>query len=206
MQESPEVRDAVLDFSAGVTAKAVERFDDIVQWSLRRWSSALRGRVTERPRLRFGFEAEGLTIETGPRPAGYREGSMGWFVDEPCYGFPGAGGMRTRLTPVVRRRPDAGRSSTCTCPSGSQTRRSRSRRRAGASGTAELALPLRSLMREGELRNSLPHEPSFVARGSFTAAPMHSAARTRRAPALGMEAAPTMPCHRAARSTTEPSR
>ncbi len=63
--------------------------------------------VTERPRLRFGFEAEGLTLEAGPRRTGYREGSMGWFVDEPSYGFPSGGGMRTRLTAVVRE--EAGR-------------------------------------------------------------------------------------------------
>jgi SnoaL-like protein len=58
--------------------------------------------VTERPRLRFGFEAEGLSLEPGRNPMGYREGSMGWFVDEPYYGFPSGGGMRTRLTAVVR--------------------------------------------------------------------------------------------------------
>ncbi len=58
-------------------------------------------------RLRFGFEAEGLTLEQGIRPTGYREGTMGWFVDEPWFGFPGGGGMRTRLTAVVRE--EAGR-------------------------------------------------------------------------------------------------
>lgn len=46
--------------------------------------------------------SSGLTIDPGPRPTGYREGSMGWFVDEPYYGFPDGGGMRTRLTAVLR--------------------------------------------------------------------------------------------------------
>lgn len=31
---------------------------------------------------------------------------MGWFVDEPWYGFPGGGGMRTRLMHVSVGVPD----------------------------------------------------------------------------------------------------
>lgn len=109
MEESTAVRDAVLDFYHGVTTKAVERFDDIVsaEGATLVIGTAPGEWVTERPRLRFGFEAEGLTLEAGPRPTGYREGSMGWFVDEPYYAFPSGGGMRTRLTAVVRE--EAGR-------------------------------------------------------------------------------------------------
>ena len=59
--------------------------------------------VTERPRLRFGFETEGITLAPGPRPTGYEAGTMGWFTDEPWFGFPGGGGMRTRVTGVVHR-------------------------------------------------------------------------------------------------------
>ena len=58
--------------------------------------------MTDRPRLRFGVETEGITLEPGPNPTGYLEGTMGWFVDEPWFGFPGGAGMRTRLTAVVR--------------------------------------------------------------------------------------------------------
>jgi hypothetical protein len=53
-------------------------------------------------RLRFGFEAEGLAIEAGGGPAGYAQGELGWFVDEPTYTFPDGSRMRTRLTAVVR--------------------------------------------------------------------------------------------------------
>ena len=104
MDESTDVRDAVLAFYRGVTAKAVEQFDDIVSADPATLviGTAPGEWVTERPRLRFGFEAEGLTLQPGPHPTGYREGAMGWFVDEPWYGFPGGGGMRTRLTAVVR--------------------------------------------------------------------------------------------------------
>jgi hypothetical protein len=58
--------------------------------------------VTERERLRFGFEAEGLEIAPGPAPAGFENGPVGWFVDEPTYTFPGGDQMRTRLTSVLQ--------------------------------------------------------------------------------------------------------
>lgn len=104
MDESKAVRDAVLEFYKGVTTKATERFDEIVSAEPATLviGTAPGEWVTERRRLRFGFETEGLTLEPGPRPTGYREGTMGWFVDEPWFGFPGGGGMRTRLTAVVR--------------------------------------------------------------------------------------------------------
>ena len=104
MEESAVVRDAVLEFYAGVTTKAVDRFDEIVSSEPATLviGTAPGEWVTERPRLRFGFETEGITLEPGPRPTGYRDGTMGWFVDEPWLGFPGGGGMRTRLTAIVR--------------------------------------------------------------------------------------------------------
>jgi hypothetical protein len=103
MEESAAVRDAVLDFYRAISTNAADRFDDLVSADPATLviGTAPGEWVTERARLRFGFEAEGLTIEQGPRPAGYRAGSMGWFVDEPYYGFPGGGGMRTRLTAVL---------------------------------------------------------------------------------------------------------
>jgi hypothetical protein len=104
MEESAAVRDAVLDFYRGVTNNAIERFDEIVSAHPATLviGTAPGEWVTERPRLRFGFEAEGVTLDAGPRPTGYAEGSMGWFVDEPWFGFPGGGGMRTRVTGVLR--------------------------------------------------------------------------------------------------------
>lgn len=108
MEESAEVRDAVLSFYAGVSANAIERFDEIVSSHPATLviGTAPGEWVTERPRLRFGFEAEGVTLDAGPRPIGYAEGSMGWFVDEPWFGFPGGGGMRTRVTAIVRQEED----------------------------------------------------------------------------------------------------
>ena len=44
--------------------------------------------------MRFGFEA-------GEDPAGYEEGSLGWFVDEPTFFFPDGSSMDTRLTAVM---------------------------------------------------------------------------------------------------------
>ena len=104
MEASTGVRDAVLAFYRGVTDKDVARFDEIVS---SHEATVVIGTapgewVTERPRLRFGFETEGITLTPGARPVGYEEGTMGWFVDEPWFGFAGGGGMRTRVTGVVR--------------------------------------------------------------------------------------------------------
>ena len=104
MEASTAVRDAVLGFYRGVTEKEVDRFDEIVSsdGATMVIGTAPGEWVTERPRLRFGFETEGVTLDAGPRPVGYREGTLGWFADEPWFGFPGGGGMRTRVTGVVR--------------------------------------------------------------------------------------------------------
>jgi hypothetical protein len=109
MEPSMGVRDAVLDFYRGVSEKQIELFDEIVSSDPATLviGTAPGEWVTDRPRLRFGFEMEGLTLGPGPNPTGYEEGTMGWFTDEPRYGFPGGGGMRTRLTGIVRR--EAGR-------------------------------------------------------------------------------------------------
>ena len=105
MHESTEVRDAVLDFYRGVSNKEVERFDEIVSASPATLviGTAIGEWVTERPRLRFGFEAEGLSVEAGRNPIGYAGGDMGWFVDEPRFVLPDGSAYRTRLTAVVRR-------------------------------------------------------------------------------------------------------
>ena len=105
MEQSTAVRDAVLAFYNGVNTKDIDRFDEIVSLhdATLVIGTAPGEWVTDRPRLRFGFETEGLTLEPGRQPIGYQEGTMGWFVDEPWFGFPGGGGMRTRVTGVVRR-------------------------------------------------------------------------------------------------------
>jgi len=104
MEESIEVRDAVLGFYNGVTNKEVERFDELVSTHPATLviGTAPGEWVTERPRLRFGFEAEGLAVEPGPAPIGYAEAAHGWFVDEPRFILPNGTGFRTRLTAVLR--------------------------------------------------------------------------------------------------------
>jgi hypothetical protein len=62
--------------------------------------------VTERDRLRFGFETEGVRIQAA-QPVGYEEGSLGWVVDEPMFFFPDGSAMKTRLTAVLRREDGA---------------------------------------------------------------------------------------------------
>ena len=61
--------------------------------------------VTERDRMRFGFEAEGLRLEAKD-PVGYEEGSLGWVVDQPAFVFPDGSAMQTRLTAVMHQEED----------------------------------------------------------------------------------------------------
>lgn len=110
MEPGPDIVRAMLHFYDRLSAKDVDSFDSIVSadpatlvigTSPGEW-------VTERDRLRFGFEAEGMTIEPGPRPSGWRNGDTGWYVDEPTYTFPGDGGrMHTRLSAVLQREEGA---------------------------------------------------------------------------------------------------
>jgi hypothetical protein len=104
MQESSEIRQTMLDFYRSITVSDVERFDDLVSAdpSTLVIGTAIGEWVSEPERLRYGFEAEGLSVDAGPNPVGHEEGSVGWFVDEPRYRFSG-GGMRTRLTAVLHR-------------------------------------------------------------------------------------------------------
>ena len=104
MEASTEVLDAVLDFYRGVSTKDVARFDELVSSDPATLviGTAPGEWVTERPRLRFGFEAEGLAIEAGQPPAAYQEGTVGWFTDEPRFVLPNGGGFRTRLTAILR--------------------------------------------------------------------------------------------------------
>jgi hypothetical protein len=58
--------------------------------------------VTERERMRFGFETEGVTLESR-LPRGYEEGSFAWVVDEPRFGLPDGSSFDCRVTAVVRK-------------------------------------------------------------------------------------------------------
>jgi SnoaL-like domain len=104
MRQSDEVRAAMLRFYDRLSASDLESFDQLVS---RHPAALVIGTapgewVTERERLRFGFETEGVRIEPG-EPAGYEEGTLGWVVDQPTFHFPDGSSMRTRLTSVVRR-------------------------------------------------------------------------------------------------------
>jgi SnoaL-like domain len=112
MKTAPDVVGAMLHFYERLSAKDVASFDSIVSADPATLviGTAPGEWVTERDRLRFGFEAEGLAIEPGASPTGWANGDMGWFTDEPTYVFPGgAGRMQTRLTAILQREGSAWR-------------------------------------------------------------------------------------------------
>jgi SnoaL-like domain len=104
MQQSAEVRDAMLRFYDRLSASDVASFDQLVSQDPATLviGTAPGEWVTDRDRLRFGFETEGVRIQAG-EPAGYEEGSLGWMVDDPVFSFPDGSAMQTRLTAVLRR-------------------------------------------------------------------------------------------------------
>lgn len=102
MKQSAEVRDAMLQFYDRLTASDVASFDLLVSSDPATLviGTAPGEWVTERPRLRFGFEVEGVGFKAGQNPMGYEEGTMGWVVDEPVLAYPDGSSIQTRLTAV----------------------------------------------------------------------------------------------------------
>ncbi|MFP5342799.1 MAG: nuclear transport factor 2 family protein [Candidatus Limnocylindria bacterium] len=109
MERDAGVVATMLDFYDRVTASDVASFDRLVSTDPATLviGTAPGEWVTERDRLRYGFETEGFAIEAGPSPAGYASGDLGWFVDEPVYRFPDGSGIRTRATAVLQARDGA---------------------------------------------------------------------------------------------------
>jgi hypothetical protein len=102
MRQAEEVRDAVLRYCERLSAGDVGSFDEVVS---QEEATLIIGTapgewVTERERLRFGFEAEGLRFEAKD-PLAYEEGSLGWVVDQPTFVFPDGSAMETRMTAVM---------------------------------------------------------------------------------------------------------
>ena len=103
MQPSDAVRDALLHFYDRLSASDVASFDAVVDPDAALIiGTAPAEWVTERDRMRFGFETEGVRLDTGGEIVAYEEGSMGWAADEPTFSFPDGTAMKTRLTSVLR--------------------------------------------------------------------------------------------------------
>jgi hypothetical protein len=102
MRESAAVADAWLRFCEGVSNKRVDQFDDIVSAEARLIIGTAPGEnVTDRDAMKFGFETEGVTLQSRAT-RGFEEGSLGWLVDEPRFGFPDGLGMDCRVTAIFR--------------------------------------------------------------------------------------------------------
>jgi SnoaL-like domain len=102
MRESSSAAQAWVRFCEGVSEGKVDQFDDIVSQEAKLIIGTAPGEiVTERERMRFGFETEGVTLESRS-PTGYEEGSLAWVVDEPRLDFR-MDQASTAVTAVVRR-------------------------------------------------------------------------------------------------------
>jgi hypothetical protein len=103
MRQSEEVKNAWLRFCERLSTGDVASFDELVSQDPAALiiGTAPGEWVTERDRMRFGFEAEGVRLEAKD-PVGYEEGSLGWVVDQPAFILPDGSAMQTRLTAVMR--------------------------------------------------------------------------------------------------------
>jgi hypothetical protein len=102
MRQSEEVREAMLRYCESISASDVASFDELVS---QEEAALIIGTapgewVTERERLRYGFEAEGVSFEAKD-PVAYEEGSLGWVVDQPTFFFPDGSAMETRMTAIM---------------------------------------------------------------------------------------------------------
>src|SRR3972149_187653 len=99
MEESADVRAALLRFYDRLSAKDVASFDQLgaTDPATMVIGTAPGELVSERAALRYGFEAEGIRLE-GIDPKAYEEGSLGWAVDQPNFVLPDGSPFRPRLT------------------------------------------------------------------------------------------------------------
>ena len=102
MQPSEAVKTAMLRFYDRLSASDVTAFDELVSDDPATLviGTAIGEWVTERPRQRYGFEVEGVSMAAGGSPAAWEEGTVGWFVDEPTMTYPDGSSIRTRLTSI----------------------------------------------------------------------------------------------------------
>jgi ketosteroid isomerase-like protein len=109
VEPSPEVRQALLRYYDRVSAKDAAAFDELVSDDPATMviGTAPGEIVRERHRLRYGFEAEGVTLRAGD-PVAHADGALGWAFDEPTFAFPGGAeaGIRIRLTTIWQRRDE----------------------------------------------------------------------------------------------------
>jgi hypothetical protein len=109
MKESAGVRDGWLRFCDGVTRGNVDQFDDIVSQEAKLVIGTAPGEfVSDRAAMRFGFETEGVTLASRDVRS-YEEGTLGWAVDEPRFGFPDGSAFDCRVTAVLRQEGDVWR-------------------------------------------------------------------------------------------------
>jgi hypothetical protein len=104
MKPSTDVRDTMLRFYDRLSASDVGSFDELVAMTPATLviGTAPGEWVTERERLMFGFETEGVRME-GDDPQGWEEGTAGWVVDQPTLFYPDGSSIKTRLTAIMQK-------------------------------------------------------------------------------------------------------
>jgi hypothetical protein len=107
MQESVEVRNALLNFYAKRTAGDAASFDALVSSEPTAFIGTAPGEwFADRERLRRGF-GWAVRLDAGPNPEDWAEGPVGLGADEPIMTLPDGTVIRIRLTMFFRREDGA---------------------------------------------------------------------------------------------------
>jgi hypothetical protein len=102
VEESAAVRDALLRFYDRRSAGDASAFDRVISRDYTVHIGTAPGEWLEDvDRLRRGFSGFPLTLEPGPAPRAWAEGTVGWAADEPTMSFD-AVRIVTRLLAVFR--------------------------------------------------------------------------------------------------------
>ena len=102
MQDSTDIRDALLNFYEKRTRGDAASFDELVSTQPTAFIGTAPGEwFEERERLRRGF-GWAVRLVPGPNPRGWEEGSVGLGADEPIMTLPDGTVIRTRLTMLFR--------------------------------------------------------------------------------------------------------
>ena len=109
MEESSEVRDALLVFYARRSAGDAAAFDQVISADYTIHIGTAPGEwLQDIDRLRRGFSGFPLRLTAGARPQAWAEGTIGWAADEPIMEFDQVR-IVTRLLAVFRRESGAWR-------------------------------------------------------------------------------------------------
>lgn len=102
MERSGEVADVIVRFYEAFSVGTSKAFDSVVSQDPDAMAIGTDRRLADRNAWKATFTSfGGVTVERG-EIRGFRDGSVGWIIDDPTYVSPDGRRLRLRLTAVAR--------------------------------------------------------------------------------------------------------